>query len=256
MIIILVALTFFGAILVGAIIRHRAEKREVLRVGAERSWTACPVVVHPHRNPFIIPKEELALGRATISPVAVAPDPGRVSQFPKEVYYHDGHTWAKLEEGDRVRVGLDDFTQQVMGDIHNIEIPRVGTQLNQGEVAWKLCHGKRKLNQLAPLGGTVVEVNEKLRKDPSLANRSPYEEGWVLKIQSKALGEEIPKLMDSFQFQMHFDQIKAKLISSFNHETVGRVYGDGGAVVKGAAAKLDDRLWKILITQLFHSTPD
>lgn len=230
MVVLLVGFTFIGAILVASILRHRAEKRVVLRVGAERSWEA--------------------------RPVAVAADPVRALRFPKEVYYHDGHTWARLEEGDKVRVGLDDFTQQVMGDIQDIEIPRVGTYLNQGEVAWKLCRDKRKLNQLAPLGGKVVEVNEKLKKDPSLANRSPYEEGWVLKIQPKALGEEMPKLMDSFQFKMHFDQLKAKLISSFNDEAVGRVYADGGEVVRGAAAKLDDRLWKILVTQLFHSEPD
>ena len=73
---------------------------------------------------------------------------------------------------------------------------------------------KRKLSQLAPLGGTVVDVNEKLIKDPTLANRSPYEEGWILKIQTKALNKEMPELMDSLQFKAHFDQCKAKLMSS------------------------------------------
>ncbi len=230
MVVILVALTFLTAILAKVILSHLARKRGVSRT-------------------------ELELGRMTVSPV-VAPDPGRVPQFPEDFYYHNGHAWVKLEENNRIKVGIDDFTQQVMGDINDIEIPQIGSKLNQGEAAWKLCHGKRKLNQLAPLGGTVVEVNEKLRKDPSLANRSPYEEGWVLKIQPKALSEEMPTLMDSFQFKMQFDRLKAKLMSSFNNETVGKVYGDGGEVVKGAAAKLDDRLWKMLITQLFHSSPE
>jgi glycine cleavage system H protein len=230
MVVILVALTFLTAILAKVILSHLARKRGVSRT-------------------------ELELGRMTVSPVVV-PDPGRVPQFPEDFYYHNGHAWVKLEENNRIKVGIDDFTQQVMGDINDIEIPQIGSKLNQGEAAWKLCHGKRKLNQLAPLGGTVVEVNEKLRKDPSLANRSPYEEGWVLKIQPKALSEEMPTLMDSFQFKMQFDRLKAKLMSSFNNETVGKVYGDGGEVVKGAAAKLDDRLWKMLITQLFHSSPE
>ena len=230
MVVILVALTFLTAILAKVILSHLARKRGVSRTKLERGWM-------------------------TVSPVVV-PDPGRVPQFPEDFYYHNGHAWVKLEENNRIKVGIDDFTQQVMGDINDIEIPQIGSKLNQGEAAWKLCHGKRKLNQLAPLGGTVVEVNEKLRKDPSLANRSPYEEGWVLKIQPKALSEEMPTLMDSFQFKMQFDRLKAKLMSSFNNETVGKVYGDGGEVVKGAAAKLDDRLWKMLITQLFHSSPE
>jgi len=142
-----------------------------------------------------------------------------------------------------------------MGDIGDIKIPSIGSSLNQGKVAWRVRHGKRNLSQLAPLGGTVVDVNEKLIKDPTLANRSPYEEGWILKIQTKRLNKEIPELMDSHQFKMYFDQDKAKLMSFFNHQTLGRVYGDGGEVIKGAASKLDETTWKKLVAQLFHSSP-
>jgi glycine cleavage system H protein len=192
----------------------------------------------------------------TLAPVAAMTGLGRALQFPNDVYYHDGHAWAKLDEGNRVRIGLDDFTQQVMGDIEDIEIPSIGSQLKQGEVAWKLSQGKRKLSQLAPLGGTVVELNEKLIKDPSLANSSPYEKGWILKIQPEAFSEEMPELMDSFQFQVHFDRLKAKLRSSFNHQSLGMVYGDGGEVIKGVGGILEERLWKILVTQLFHTSPE
>jgi glycine cleavage system H protein len=231
MVIILVALTLIVAFLAEVLLRHLALRRGV-------SMARC------------------AKGRRTLSPVAVVPGPGRALQFPKDVYYHTGHAWAKLEEGNRVRIGIDDFTQQVMGDIEDIETPSIGTRLNQGEVAWKLRHGKRKLSQLAPLGGTVVDLNEKLVKDPSMANQSPYEKGWILKIQPKAFSEEMPELMDSFQFQVHFDRLKAKLRSSFNDPSIGMVYGDGGEVIKGAGGILEDRLWKILVTQLFHSSPE
>jgi hypothetical protein len=104
--------------------------------------------------------------------------------------------------------------------------------------------------------GTVVEVNEKLRKDPTLINRSPYEEGWILKIQAKGLNKEMPELMDSFQFKAHFDQCKARLMSFFNNQTLGLAYGDGEEVIKGIAGKLDEKMWKILVTQLFHSSPE
>jgi glycine cleavage system H protein len=229
MVVILMAFTFFGLILAGAIVRHVVSKREV-------------------------PRAVLQMGQMGLAPVAAVPAFGRALQFPKEVYYHYGHAWAKLDEDKRVRVGLDDFTQQVMGDIEDIEVPSVGSQLKQGETAWKLRQGKRKLSQLAPLGGTVVELNEKLIKDPSIANLSPYEKGWILKIQPKAFSEEMPELMDSFQFQVHFDRLKAKLRSSFNHQSLGVVYGDGGEVVKGAGGILEERLWKVLVTELFHSS--
>ena len=231
MVIILVALTIFGFFLAHAISQSLARKRKLSMARLERDCV-------------------------DVSPVAVAPNSGRVPWFPEDVYYHRGHAWVKLGEGNTMRIGVDDFTQQVMGDIEGLEIPPLGGKLDQGEVAWRVRHGKRKLSQLAPLGGTVVEVNEKLRKDPTLINRSPYEDGWILKIQTKSLNKEMPKLMDSLQFKVNFDQDKAKLMSSFNNQTLGAVYGDGGEVIKGAATKLDEGTWKKLVTQLFHSSPE
>lgn len=229
MVVILVFMTFLTVIFVKVFLSHLARKRGVSRARLEK-------------------------GQMVLSPaVAVS---GRVPQFPSDIYYHNGHAWIGLADRSRVKVGLDDFTQQVMGDIDEIEIPPIGSKLNQGEVAWKLRHGERELSQLAPLGGTVVEVNEKLSQDPSLANRSPYEKGWILKIQPKAFKEEFPELMDSFQFQVHFDQLKAKVMSFASDQTLGMVYGDGGEVIKGAAVKLEERLWKILLTQLFHSSSE
>ncbi len=231
MVVILVALTIFGIFLAHAISQRLARKREISRVGLERS-------------------------RMILSPVPVIPNSGRVPWFPEDVYYHRGHTWVKLDEGNTMKIGLDDFTQQVMGDIEGIAIPSPGGVLSQGQVAWRVRHGKRKLSQLAPLGGTVVEINEKIMKDPTLANRSPYEEGWILKIRTKGLNTEMPELMDSLQFKARFDQDKAKFMSSFNDHALGAVYGDGGEVIKGAATNLDEKTWKKLVTQLFHSSPE
>ncbi len=231
MVVILVALTFLAVILAQFISRRAARRRELSLARVERDWAGVPTL-------------------------AVAPVAGRVPQFPSDIYYHRGHAWVRLEEGNMMKIGLDDFTQQVMGDIEGIEVPSPGGKLSQGEVAWRIRHGKRKLNQLAPLGGTVVEVNEKLRKDPALINRSPYEEGWILKIQTTGLNKEMPKLMDSYQFKAHFDQDKAKIMSSFTNQSLGAVYGDGEEVVKGAATKLGEGMWKLLVTQLFHSFPE
>ena len=231
MVIILVALTIFVAISARAIYRYSVREREVSRIELGREY-------------------------GTLSPAVAVPVPGKVPQFPEDLYYHNGHAWMKFEEGNRIRVGLDDFTQQVMGNFDKIEIPLPGGELKQGEVAWKVSNGNQKLSQLAPLGGMVVEVNEKLRRDPTLANRSPYEEGWILKIQAKALNKEMPELMDSFQFKAHFDQCKARLMSFFNNETLGLAYGDGEEVIQGVASKLDEKTWKVLVTQLFHSSSE
>lgn len=231
MVIILVALTIISTIIIGSILANLTKKKEA-------------------------PMPVLRRDQVRLAPVAAVPAFERGLQFPKDVYYHKGHAWAKMNEGTEIKVGLDDFTQQVMGDIQSIEAPSIGSQIKQGEVAWKVRQGKRQLSQLAPLGGTVVEVNEKVIKDPSLANLSPYEKGWILKIKPRAFSEEMPELMDSFQFQVHFDLLKSKLRSFFNHQSLGMVFGDGGEVVKGAGGILEDRLWKVLVTELFHSSQE
>lgn len=231
MVIILVLLTILVAISIEVLRHRKARKGEVSLAWAEGSQGA-------------------------LSPKITAQQKSNGLYFPKEYYYHNGHAWAKLEEKDLVKIGIDDLTQKIMGSIDEIEPPALGKNLKQGEVVWKIRHGQRKLRQLSPLGGTVVEVNEKVKKDPSLMNRSPYEEGWVLKIKPKALGEELPKLMDSLQMKIHFDQLKATLRSSFNHETLGTVYGDGEEILSSAAERLDEKWWRILVTQLFRSSPE
>ncbi len=231
MVVILVVLTIFGIFLAHAISQRLARKRGTYRVGLERN-------------------------KMILSPVPAAPAFGKVPQFPEDIYYHRGHTWVRLEQGNTMKIGLDDFTQQVMGNIEGIAIPSPGGELSQGQVAWRVRHGKRKLSQLAPLGGTVVEVNEELKKDPTLANRSPYEKGWILKVRTKGLNKEMPELMDALQFKARFDQDKARFMASFSNQALGAVYGDGGEVIKGAATKLDEGTWKKLVTQLFHSSPE
>ncbi len=230
MVVILVALTFFVAVICRAIVQS-ARRRAVLRVRSQES-------------------------QGQFSPVKAVPRSGRVPQFPEDVYYHMGHAWAKIEDGDRIRIGLDDFAQQVLGDIDGIEIPPPGGILNQGDVAWKVRCGRRSLSQLAPLGGTVVEVNERLKQDPTLANRSPYKEGWILKVRNKALNKEMPELMDSLQFKEYLDRSRANLMSIFTDRALGLTYGDGEEVIKGVAGSLDERTWKMMVAQLFHSSSE
>ena len=116
MVVILVALTIFGFFLVHAISQRLARKRERARFGLEKN-------------------------RMILSPVPVLPNSGRVPWFPEDVYYHCGHTWVKLDEGNTMKIGLDDFTQQVMGDIEGFPIHTHGGKLIKGKVAWRLRHG-------------------------------------------------------------------------------------------------------------------
>ncbi|RKZ31470.1 glycine cleavage system protein GcvH [bacterium] len=113
--------------------------------------------------------------------------------FPDELYYNEGHAWARVE-GDIVTVGVNDFTQFLAGEISYIDLPMEGDEFEFGERIGTIETGKWLGKYFAPVSGEIVEVNEKLEDDPTLINKSPYGEGWIVKIKM-ANPDELDKLM-------------------------------------------------------------
>lgn len=97
--------------------------------------------------------------------------------------------WARLEEDGRVTIGISDYLQEELGEIHNIRLPEEGEELIKDEVfsLIEAQDGRREL--IAPLSGEVVEVNYELNDVPELANEDPYDEGWILRLDMTAPGE-------------------------------------------------------------------
>ena len=93
------------------------------------------------------------------------------------------HEWLKLE-GDQATVGITAHAQEEISDVVFVELPKAGKAVAQGGEAAVVESVKAAFSIYAPVSGTIVEVNEKLVKDPALVNRSPYEEGWILKLKA------------------------------------------------------------------------
>lgn len=115
-------------------------------------------------------------------------------KFPANLHYHKDHTYAKVE-GKNVRVGLDDFGQAIAGKILYIKLKPEGKAVTQGESIAKLESGKWVGDLKAPISGTVLQINTRIRGTPSLINTDPYGEGWLLVIQPTKLDEELKTLL-------------------------------------------------------------
>ena len=90
-----------------------------------------------------------------------------------------------LENGDSVyTVGLTDYAVEQLGDIVFVELPEVGTEYSKGEVFATVESVKAASEIYMPVGGKIVEVNEKIVETPEILNESPFEEGWLVKIES------------------------------------------------------------------------
>ncbi len=114
--------------------------------------------------------------------------------FLDDLYYDDNHFWAKKENGNFI-IGATDFFQNLAGDVVFIELPMVGTKVEQGKSFSSLESGKWVGKVYAPLSGEIVEVNEELEDEPELINDSCYDEGWIVKIKPSNAEAELGNLM-------------------------------------------------------------
>jgi glycine cleavage system H protein len=96
--------------------------------------------------------------------------------------YTEDHEWINIEDHEAAAVGITIHAQELLGDVVFVELPEVGKTFKIGEVAGVVESVKAASDLFMPVTGEVVEVNEALRADPSLANTDPMGEGWFFKV--------------------------------------------------------------------------
>ncbi len=109
--------------------------------------------------------------------------------------YTKDHEWIKID-GNTALVGITDFAQSELGDIVFIEVETIGEDLNKNEVFGTVEAVKTVSDLFIPVSGKVLEFNSALEDNPELVNESPYEEGWIVKMEISNL-DEISDLLDS-----------------------------------------------------------
>ena len=109
--------------------------------------------------------------------------------------YTNDHEWIKID-GNTALVGITDFAQSELGDIVFIEVETIGEDLNKNEVFGTVEAVKTVSDLFIPVSGKVLEFNSALEDNPELVNESPYEEGWIVKMEISNL-DEISDLLDS-----------------------------------------------------------
>lgn len=123
---------------------------------------------------------------------------------PEELRYTTEHEWVRVE-GDRVRVGITKYAADRLTDIVYVELPEVGREVRFMEPFGVIESVKAASDLYAPLGGRVVEVNERLRDQPELVGQDPYGEGWMIVIEPHDLGE-LDRLLDAERYRKHIGE--------------------------------------------------
>ena len=123
-------------------------------------------------------------------------------EYPSDLKYTREHEWAALEEKNRVRVGISDYTQDALGDVVYVNLPEEGTEVRAGEAVGEVESTKSVSDIFSPVSGRIVERNQALTDSPELVNQEPYGEGWMVVVEMSD-PEELDDLLDADAYRQH-----------------------------------------------------
>lgn len=134
------------------------------------------------------------------------------NDFPEDLYYHRDHMWVKID-GEKARVGYNDWAQEAAGKLVNLSTRKVGRSVKAGKTLGTVESGKWVGPLKAPVSGQILEINEEVTKNPSLINEDPYGKGWVAVIATENLDAEKGELIpgsDAATLESWLKEEKAK----------------------------------------------
>lgn len=122
----------------------------------------------------------------------------------QSVKYAKSHEWA-LNKGGIATVGISDHAQSALGDLVFVELPEVGEKVSAGKTVAAVESVKAAADVYSPVSGEVVEVNSKLADTPDLINKSPMQDGWIVKVKISD-ANELNNLLDEAAYAKHCEE--------------------------------------------------
>jgi glycine cleavage system H protein len=123
---------------------------------------------------------------------------------PDDRKYSKEHEWARVD-GNVATVGITEFAAESLGDVVFVDLPEVGSTIEQFNKFGEIESVKAVSDLFSPVSGTITERNDSAIDDPETVNKSPYDEGWLLKIELSTLLE-----LDDLMSAGAYDQLTAE----------------------------------------------
>jgi glycine cleavage system H lipoate-binding protein len=165
-------------------------------------------------------------------------------------FYHQGHTWAVPEEQNVVRVGIDDFTQQLLGQLRAIELPKIGARVKQGRKAWKLWVDSKAIDILSPVEGDIIAINNEAISNPSLINKDPYGSGWLMRVKVANVSNDLVHLLSGDRAMAWMRESAEILDRGVKHPAFGDICRAVSVPIVGIAQNLYPENWDKIVAKL------
>src|SRR6476660_1942378 len=171
-------------------------------------------------------------------------------QVPENVRYHSGHTWALSESRELVRVGMDDFASKLIGKIESITLPQRGRWVRQGQKLWTIFRDGKSVDMVSPIEGTITDVNEAVARNPELARKDPYGEGWLVTVQAPDSKLNFRNLLSGTLAQLWTEDSALRLRSQMP-ALAGALAQDGGVALDDLTAHMPNQDWAEVTKEFF-----
>lgn len=166
--------------------------------------------------------------------------------------FHTGHTWARLDDGGFIRIGMDDFVFKMLGGPDAFDLPLMGQELNRDRPGWGIRRGSNLADILSPVNGVITQVNPNVTSRPDLPETSPYEDGWLFCVHHSDLKEAMKPLMRGSDTSAWLDgDISA--LETMIEETAGPLSADGGFLVRDIYGAMPALGWNNLTRKFLTS---
>lgn len=109
--------------------------------------------------------------------------------YSNDMKFVDTHEWVRLEADGVVSIGITNHAQELLGDLVYVELPAVGASIATGDTIGVVESVKAASDLYSPIAGEVVEVNDAVVADPTLANTEPHAAGWLFKVKLADVAE-------------------------------------------------------------------
>jgi glycine cleavage system H lipoate-binding protein len=170
---------------------------------------------------------------------------------PIENYYlHRGHAWAVLEGDNRIRVGLDDFSQKLLGQADEVRLPEIGKVYYQDHLCMALFRQGKKASFEAPVDGAIEAINPRVQQQPSLIHDDPYGEGWLFIVKPLNLQRSLENLVLGEATAAWIGEETNRLMALMD-TTVGATLPDGGEIIDDVFGHYPGIGWRPLVQEFF-----
>lgn len=176
-----------------------------------------------------------------ITPSIGAEKSRHVINVPAGVFISPAHTWISLELNGMVKVGVDDFTQKILGPVEGVGLPKMGQKIEKGDPLFDIRKADHRLDLPSPISGKVVSINTDLLDHLDYLQMKPYELGWICTVDPSNLPGDLQALIigaDAVSwYKQEVDKFSEKLAPHIGS-------GKGRESAEEEKKRLEDDVWK------------